>query len=209
MIKIYQIHGNLRQGVSASSPPAGLRRIVVSRPLEDSILGRPVRPLPGPVESAWFDDLASALAAYGAADVPGLLSAGDGQRFIARENVVIPGETGSSADGSVKLLAFVKRREGFSVEQFQHYWRINHAPLVRKTPLLRRYVQSHPLMEQYAAGEPISDGTAELWWDDMDTYRRSWASPEIQVEQNADAQIFLGAGPCIGIVGEEVIFESD
>ncbi|MCG8588286.1 MAG: EthD family reductase [Proteobacteria bacterium] len=61
----------------------------------------------------------------------------------------------------VKLVAFFKRRDGITPEQFQHHWRTTHAELVVKQQGLRRYVQNHTLLSAYAKGEPAYDGVAE------------------------------------------------
>jgi uncharacterized protein (TIGR02118 family) len=209
MIKVIEIGGQLRNRHADCDTVPGLRRLVVDTPLDIGVSGKPIKPIPALVESVWFDDLSQAVAAYGASSLADLITSASGQRFVACENLVMPGAAGSGADGSVKLMAFIKRIPGTSPEEFQRYWRVEHAPLVPRTPLLRRYVQSHLLLEHYCFGEPIADGTAELWWDDLDTCRQSWSSPEVQIEQMADSAKFLGVGHCIDLCREDVIFSSD
>ena len=79
----------------------------------------------------------------------------------------------------IKLVFTVRRREGMTREEFQRYWREQHAPLVLRhadTLRIRRYVQTHaretPLDEPLSAsreGKPGAyDGAAELWWDSLD-----------------------------------------
>jgi len=76
----------------------------------------------------------------------------------------------------IKLVFTLRRREGMTREDFQHYWREKHAPLVQRHAEIlhiRRYVQVHlqetELNEAFAAprgSEPqFYDGVAELWWD--------------------------------------------
>jgi uncharacterized protein (TIGR02118 family) len=78
----------------------------------------------------------------------------------------------------IKLTFCLRRLDGLSLEQFQHYWFDVHAPLVREvagTLRIRRYVQSHLLADPRLSG--ISDirgiqaapfdGIAEIWWDDL------------------------------------------
>jgi uncharacterized protein (TIGR02118 family) len=173
------------------TPAAACRRLVVSTPVEAEILGAIGRPFAGVVEQAWFDDDAAACAAYGLASLAELGAAGPVLRFAARENLVVAKRADPPPE-TVKLIAFVKRREDFGWEDFQRYWAERHAPLVKRTPLLRGYVQSHALAAQYEAGRaPPFDGTAELWWDSLEEYRESWASPEMQEEQGADVLNFL------------------
>jgi uncharacterized protein (TIGR02118 family) len=88
----------------------------------------------------------------------------------------------------IKLVFCLRRRPELTLEEFQHYWRENHAPLVRKhAELLRikRYVQvhtqDHPLneaMRQTRPGPPPYDGVAELWWDSIEDLAAGAATPE-------------------------------
>jgi uncharacterized protein (TIGR02118 family) len=72
-------------------------------------------------------------------------------------------------------------------EEFQSYWREQHAPLVRRHAdalHIRRYVQVHArntqLDEALAAprgSEPrFYDGVAELWWDSLDELVEAFSS---------------------------------
>ena len=45
----------------------------------------------------------------------------------------------------VKVVTFLKRKAGMSVEDFQSYWRTRHPEVVVRLPGVRRYVQSHTL----------------------------------------------------------------
>lgn len=79
----------------------------------------------------------------------------------------------------IKLVFCLRRRPELSLEEFQTYWREQHAPLVRQmAPALgiRRYAQSHTFLDPSLASsasarqcmvEPY-DGVAELWWDSLD-----------------------------------------
>jgi uncharacterized protein (TIGR02118 family) len=79
----------------------------------------------------------------------------------------------------IKLVFNICRRDGMTREEFQRYWREQHAPLVlehAETLRIRRYVQVHAretdLDEALSAsrgGAPRPyDGVAELWWDSLD-----------------------------------------
>jgi uncharacterized protein (TIGR02118 family) len=79
----------------------------------------------------------------------------------------------------IKLVFTLRRRDGTTREEFQHYWREQHAPLVKRhaeTLRIRRYVQTQArdtdLDDALAASrgsEPaVYDGVAELWWDSFD-----------------------------------------
>ena len=79
----------------------------------------------------------------------------------------------------IKLVFSLRRRPGMTREEFQAYWRDQHAPLVARHAealRIRRYVQTHARSSEFAAaqsaargGEPDAyDGQAELWWDGID-----------------------------------------
>ena len=78
----------------------------------------------------------------------------------------------------IKLVFCLRRLPRLTREEFQRYWRDNHAPLVRRHAAalgIRRYVQVHtlddPLQDALRAsrgGPDAYDGVAELWWDSRD-----------------------------------------
>jgi uncharacterized protein (TIGR02118 family) len=81
----------------------------------------------------------------------------------------------------IKLTFCLRRRPGMTVEEFQQYWRGQHAALVAERAEvmgIRRYVQAHTAnmpglhkalrARNDGAPEPY-DGVAELWFDSFDT----------------------------------------
>jgi uncharacterized protein (TIGR02118 family) len=91
----------------------------------------------------------------------------------------------------IKAITFVKRKPGMSVEDFQAYWRAKHPEVVVRLPGLRRYVQSHALLAGYRKGELPWDGIAEVWMDDMESFRRLPGAKEYEAVQ-ADEKRFIG-----------------
>ena len=71
----------------------------------------------------------------------------------------------------LKACTLIHRKSGMSVEEFQTYWRTIHADIVVRLPNVRRYVQSHPLIQEYKKRNLIYDGLAEIWVDDTDVLR--------------------------------------
>lgn len=76
---------------------------------------------------------------------------------------------------AVKLVYCIRRKPELSREEFQQYWKEQHAPLVAKMAEkigMTRYVQSHTFDTPMNAGmadprgglEPY-DGLMEGWWD--------------------------------------------
>jgi len=144
----------------------------------------------GAIEIARYKDVTSMLSALGHVNLYEFIAKSHGFRWYAEENVVIPGTLPPSPN-IVKLTAFVARKEGMSRAAYLKYYPTVHAPLVKKTPELPRYVQNYIMSDDETTYDLEYDGVAELWWPDRDTAFRSWASPEIQVEQGADVLNFL------------------
>ncbi len=79
----------------------------------------------------------------------------------------------------LKLIMCVKRRPHLTREEFDHYWRNHHAPLVIKHAGrlgIRKYIQTVPLanspvqsaLQQTRNSSLVEfDGCAELWWDNL------------------------------------------
>jgi uncharacterized protein (TIGR02118 family) len=87
----------------------------------------------------------------------------------------------------IKLVFTLRRREDMTREEFQRYWREQHAPLVKRHAdalQIRRYVQVHARdtdLDQAVAGargsEPrFYDGVAELWWDSLEELVAAFSS---------------------------------
>jgi uncharacterized protein (TIGR02118 family) len=93
----------------------------------------------------------------------------------------------------VKLFVMAKRKKDISQEECLKHWLEIHAPLILKTlPGIRKYVQNHALQIQ-AAGEPPFDGMAELWFEDLDSWRKAaefYLGPEGKVIRE-DEEKFL------------------
>jgi uncharacterized protein (TIGR02118 family) len=87
----------------------------------------------------------------------------------------------------IKLVFTLRRREGMTREEFQRYWREQHAPLVKRHAdalNIRRYVQVHARdtdLDEAIVGprgsEPrFYDGVAELWWDSLEELVAAFSS---------------------------------
>ncbi|MBJ4539338.1 EthD domain-containing protein [Salmonella enterica subsp. enterica serovar Mbandaka] len=82
----------------------------------------------------------------------------------------------------LKLVMCVKRRAHLTREEFDHYWRNQHASLVVKHSErlgIRKYIQTVPLansaaqsaLQQTRNSLPVDfDGCAELWWDSLESH---------------------------------------
>ncbi len=75
-----------------------------------------------------------------------------------------------------KILLFMKRRPGMSVEAFRDYYENNHAPLCAPgmagmSRYIRRYVDPCPHPETGPIDELPFDVITELWFDDVAVFR--------------------------------------
>ena len=75
-----------------------------------------------------------------------------------------------------KIMIFLKRRPGMSVEDFRDYYENVHAKLALKYSrgvkrYVRRYIDPLPNPETGADGELEYDVITELWFDDEATFR--------------------------------------
>jgi uncharacterized protein (TIGR02118 family) len=119
----------------------------------------------------------------------------------------------------IKLVFMLKRREGTTREEFQRYWRTEHAELVKRHADVlgvRRYVQTHALdtdLDAVLAGsrgsEPRQyDGVAELWWDSLEDLVRAAASEAGQAAQGElleDERRFIDVARSPIWLGEELV----
>lgn len=88
----------------------------------------------------------------------------------------------------IKLVFCLVRKDGLSREEFQRYWRQEHAELVKRhapTLGIRRYVQAHTadtpfnrVVIDLRGAPPEFDGVAELWWDSFDALVEAGATEE-------------------------------
>lgn len=121
----------------------------------------------------------------------------------------------------IKLVYCLHRRADMSFEEFSHYWRNEHAALVKRlAPLLGvvRYVQSHATAPEVnvalreARGLLDSyDGIAEIYFKDKESMGKAHMSPEAEVAQQElteDEDKFLDRKrSCLFVTEEHVIID--
>lgn len=84
------------------------------------------------------------------------------------------------ADTPYKILLFMKRKPGMSVEAFRDYYEGSHAPLAETysqgvARYVRRYLDPQPHPETGAWDEPEYDVITEIWFADEATYKGTLA----------------------------------
>ena len=106
----------------------------------------------------------------------------------------------------IKAITCIKRKSGMSVEDFQAYWRNEHAEVVKGLPNMRRYIQSHALPGGYRKGELPYDGIAEIWVDDVDALRAMAGTAAYDAVQ-ADEEKFIDRGKMTLILTQEHVIK--
>lgn len=107
----------------------------------------------------------------------------------------------------IKLIVAVRKRADMSVEEFQQHWRTRHAPLVKNnaatSKYVRKYVQCHTRLDQYADGEVAFDGTAELWFDSVADKDAFFSDPDYLRDVQPDEERFADMSRTVFFVTEE------
>ncbi len=121
----------------------------------------------------------------------------------------------------IKLTFCLRRRPDFSPEDFRRYWKDEHGPLVRDRAEvlgIAKYQQVHTLDETELHGalqarnggapEPY-DGIAEVWVDDVETFRGGTGTPESRQaakELLEDEARFIDLSNSPMWLGQEIVF---
>ena len=109
----------------------------------------------------------------------------------------------------LKVIVLLKRKPGLSWEEFDRYWEERHGPLAAKlVPGTRRYVQNH-IVRQPGDPEPLYDGIAELWLDDMEAWKRllEWSAGEEGRPVGEDEAKFLDRSQFVIFLCDEKVMK--
>ena len=88
----------------------------------------------------------------------------------------------------IKLIAFLKRKPGMTMDEFRDRWVVEHTKLSSKLPGCKGYRINLAIAAQ-PDGAPDYDGTAELWWDSLEEMEASFAT-RIGQDAGADGDAF-------------------
>jgi uncharacterized protein (TIGR02118 family) len=95
----------------------------------------------------------------------------------------------------IAAISLMRRQDSISLTRFRRHWLDIHGPLVCAFPVLRRYVQCHPVasaaMNETARSMRI-DGFPILYFDSDEDRTRAHHSPEMAA-CNLDSRQFVGA----------------
>ena len=108
----------------------------------------------------------------------------------------------------VKLIVFVVRKSGMSFDDFDRYWREEHAPLIKSVTdfsrHVRKYVQSHRASSEVPlAGTADYDGVAELWFDSVDELNTAFTEDKYLELIRPDELKFVDLDRSVSFVSEE------
>jgi uncharacterized protein (TIGR02118 family) len=124
--------------------------------------------------------------------------------ILGEEHVIVDGPSGGPM---VNFLIMLSRLPGLDHRDFFEHWLDVHGPLAAKVPGLRRYVQCHGVLDQFARGNMTHDGWAELWFDDYAAFRQALASPEWRAVQEDGATLFHAQKGIV--IGREYVQKDD
>jgi uncharacterized protein (TIGR02118 family) len=88
----------------------------------------------------------------------------------------------------LKFMVVLYRRRDLTESQFRRHLVEVHAPLAKKLPGLRKYIQNH-LCDDPKRDHPSWDAIVELYFDDWATMEAAWNSPE-GAASDADLPLF-------------------
>lgn len=80
-----------------------------------------------------------------------------------------------------KLIILLTKKQAMGDDEFVRYFLDVHAPLAKKMPGLRKYVAN--IVQKPPNRGPDYHGVAELWFDDRETMKKAFSSPQGEVTQ--------------------------
>ncbi len=163
------------------------------------------------IAEVWFDTPAAMTTAFNEPRFVALVGPDD-QKFIDPSAVCIMvteeiEKIAFNGAPKVKLSVVIKRREGMTFEEFDHYWNHIHGAIVTGVPEftrhVRRYVQSHWVAGYTGAGDASKltsqwqrapfDGIAELWFDSIAAMVTAFNEPQFMAKIAPDDEKFVDA----------------
>ena len=92
----------------------------------------------------------------------------------------------------IKLIAFIPKRPDITIERFHIHWRAPHGELAKGIVLFKRYLQGHRVASlDPGLGPTEYEGTAEIWFDDLDAALRQGDDPVYRESVGPDEANFI------------------
>jgi uncharacterized protein (TIGR02118 family) len=89
-----------------------------------------------------------------------------------------------------KLITLLTKKQAMSDDEFARYLLEVHAALAKKMPGLKRYVLN--MVQRAPNREPEYHAVAELWFDDRESMKKAFSSPEGQLTQKDTGEFASG-----------------
>ena len=120
------------------------------------------------------------------------------------------GSSRARAQGApLKMIITIKRRDGMNHDEFVHYQREVHRPLLESIPETRKYVRrfvvSYPILAPNYSG-PSYDSVVEAWFDSMEDMNALYFSENFLTKVAPDHMNFMDLSSYGRIVAEEDVF---
>ncbi|MFY9947984.1 MAG: EthD domain-containing protein [Candidatus Sulfotelmatobacter sp.] len=109
----------------------------------------------------------------------------------------------------IKLVYCITKKPGLTDEEFFHYWQNIHGPIGARIPHLRKLTQSHRITIPGDTRPPDFDGTAELWFDDVDALIAARKSPEWKTSSDDEVNFIDPNRVAYFISQERIILQRD
>jgi len=120
--------------------------------------------------------------------------------LVTQDHVI---KDGPQTPQQVKGIFQLKRKPGWSLEDYRKYWIDVHGPIVCELPGLQRYVQCHTIDAAYRYAEPKWDGVAQLWVEDLAAWDKMVNSKEFIEGGWADGANFLDQSVITNFMAQE------
>ncbi|MCK7625191.1 EthD family reductase [Streptomyces sp. RS10V-4] len=108
----------------------------------------------------------------------------------------------------IKMVIALKRREGMTHDEFTHYQRNIHRPLLMSIPeaeqYIRRFVVSYPVPAPNYP-EPDYDSVVEAWFDTMDDLNAFYFCENFLKNVDPDHENFIDVNAFGRIISEEEV----
>ena len=105
----------------------------------------------------------------------------------------------------MKAIAFLKRKDNLSFDEFARHLMNEHVPFMHAVPLLERWAVNLALHGDQP--QPY-DAVTEFWFADAEAFQTAMASPAVAAALQ-DAQAFVAPpGPLIMVAEEHVVIDS-
>ena len=107
----------------------------------------------------------------------------------------------------IKLVCFLKRKDGWSHEEFIDHWKNRHGPLITGTPNVARHVARYEQLEPSEALAWMNtkgfDGITIMWFNEPGDFEKFLAEPDYATHIAPDEQSFLDLDSLVGMLTEE------